>query len=218
MWGASLPNSSKHWLPRVGRRGKHMLFTNTPLLPERRALNGYTVCGVKIGESKPWCHEIFLPVPREVDRVIRYTRADLTIGRTMSGRPRINRQKSRKIFMILSSKQDDTMGGSGYIEALRGQEHNVIAKGSGSSSESGQVGTWRAVVVEAHEGDVFRVTWSGHRYGRPSTFYVIHRDLVYWANQPDIEELYKKLNKRVPFNITAKNGKLSIYPDEWTKL
>ncbi len=193
-----------------------MLYTNKELhIIEKEMKFGGTVAGVTIGEYGRGRSEVFLPTPKGVEGEIRELRADLTIGTSKSGRPRINRTEDGELYVILSSQRAYTRKGDGRIKTPKAQENELIARGNGAHGDAGRIGNWDVVILKAHEGDVFRVTWGGHGYGYPSTFYVVADGKVHVADQPEVEDLYERLGSEMPFSLTFDEDGLVIAADEW---
>ena len=192
-----------------------MLYTNKELKVIEREMKFGTVAGVAIGEYGRGRREVFLPTPKGVEGEIRELRADLTVGTSKSGRPRINRTDDGELYVILSSERNYTRRGCGCIKTPKAQENELIARGNGADGDAGRIGSWDAVILKAHEGDVFRVTWGGYGYGYPSTFYVVAGGKVYVADQPEVEDLYESLGIEMPFNLTFDEDRLVIATDEW---
>lgn len=196
-----------------------MLYANTTLKAVSREMKFGAITGVAIGEYGRGRHEVFLPTPKSVQTgdVIEELRSDLTIGTSKSGRPRIDARKDGDIYLILSSGKSYTRRGDGYIEAPKGQEVELIARGNGADGDAGRVGSWDAIIVKAKDGDVFRLMWGGSGYGYDATFYVVSGGKVYSVNQPDIEDLYESLGLEIPFSLSydQNKGRLVITLDEW---
>ncbi len=196
-----------------------MLYTNKSLRVVSKKMKFGDVTGVAIGESGRGRREVFLPTPKfvQANDVIKEFRSDLTIGTSKSGRPRINARKDDDIYLILSSERDYTRRGNGFIEAPKDQELELIARGNGADGDAGRVGHWDAVILKAHEGDVFRVIWGGYGYGFEPTFYVVASGKVYAADQPEIEDLYESLGLEIPFSLSYNQdeGRLVVAYDEW---
>ena len=201
--------------PRWGGKEYIMLYTNKELKVVQKEMKFGTVAGVTIGEYGCGRCEIFLPTPKEVEGVIRGLRADLTIGLSKSGRPRINRTDDRELYVILSSERNYTLRGRGCIKTPKAQENELIARGNGADGDTGRIGSWDAVILKAHEGDIFRVTWGGYGYGYPPTFYVVAGGKVYVADHPEVEDLYENLGIEIPFSLIFDGDRMIIATDEW---
>ena len=199
-----------------------MIYTNTDLKVVSRQTRFGTVTGVAIGEAGRGRREVFLPTPGLIQAgyIIEGLRPDLTIGTSRSGKLRIHASKDDGIYLILSSEKGYTRRGSGYIKAPKGQDFELINRANGADGAAGRVGTWDAVIVKAKDGNVFRVTWGGSRYGYHATFYVVSGGKVYSADQPEVEDLYKNLGLKIPFSLSYDQDeeRLVITPDEWVTI
>lgn len=195
-----------------------MLYTNKALKVVEREMKFGKISGVAIGESGRGRREIFLPTPFGVAGEIRDFCRNLDIGLTKSGHPRINQIQDDSLYMILSSQRGYTRRGNGLIRTPIDQENRIIARGNGADGDAGRIGTWDVIITEAQDGDVFRVTWGGHRYGYLATFYVVSNKKVHVADQPDVENLYEYLGIEMPFRLTFDGDGLMIHQDEWKRI
>lgn len=216
-----------------------MLYSNKELTVENHEMKFGVIEGISVGEYGRGRREVLLPTPKGLKEELeeKYLKAHpgccepcavlteeklhygLTIGTSKSGRPRINRGKTDELYLILSSERDYTRRGCGCIMAPKTQwrEDNLIARGNGADGDAGRIGTWDVVIVKAHEGDVFRVTWGGYGYGYPATFYVVRNGEVRVADQPEIEDLYEAFAMETPFSLRFEE-RLRIDPDEWVEI
>lgn len=192
-----------------------MLYTNKELKVIEKEMKFGVVAGVTIGEHGRGRREVFLPTPKGFEDEIRGLRKDLTIGKSKSGRPRINRANDGEFYVILSSERNYTRRGCGCIRTPKGQENELVARGNGADGAAGRIGSWDAVILKAKEGDVFRVTWGGYGYGYPATFYVLSGGEIHVADQPYVEDLYEGLGIEMPFDLTFKEDRLIVTLDEW---
>lgn len=193
-----------------------MLYTNQVLKVVEWKMSFGSVKGVAIGEFGRGRREVFLPTPNGLAGEIRDFRADLSIGLTKSGRPRINQSTDDRLYVILSSQRGYTRRGSGMIKTPVAQDNKIIARGNGADGDAGRIGSWDVIIAEAKDGDVFRVTWGGHGYGYSPTFYVVHDQTIAVADQPMVEDLYKHLiGCTMPFTLTFDEDRMVINQDEW---
>lgn len=194
-----------------------MLCTNKTLKIIEKGMSFGPVTGVALGEYGRGRREIFLPTPNGVEGTILGLRKDLTIGTSKSGRPRISRapKDDEELYIILSTERNYTRRGNGYIRVPKTQELCIIARGNGADGAAGRVGHWDVVIFKAKDGDVFRVAWGGYGYGYPATFYVVHGDKVYQADQPEVEDLYEAVGVEMPFTLKYDGNELVTNLDEW---
>lgn len=198
-----------------------MLFTNKTLEVQEKMMKFGTVAGTTIGEYGRGRREVFLPTPKELtENIAEGLITNLTIGFSKTGRPRINQcnANAEAIFMILSTKRDYTRRGNGYIEVPKDQSVEIIARGNGADGDAGRIGTWDALILKAHEGDIFRVIWGGYGYGYEDTFYVVLNGAVHTAEQSEVEDLYESLDTDVPFTLHFEDNRPETVDDEWIVL
>lgn len=200
-----------------------MLYSNKNYKIVEKEMSFGKVKGISLGESGRGRREIFLPVPGSFDNdIANGIMPDLTIGKSKSGRPRIYFSEYENaeddIYLILSSERNYTRRGCGVIKVPAKQEIRLVAIGNGADGDAGRIGTWDVVVVNGKEGDVFRVIWGGHGYGYSPTFYVVHNNSVYMAEQPDVEDLYEQLGLDMPFSLRFEDDGYYINEGEWTTI
>ncbi len=195
-----------------------MLYTNQKKAVKEIDMSFGTITGITIGEYGRGRREVFLPTPKGVEGEIDGLREDLTIGVSKSGRPRINRANDGELYVILTSERGYTRRGCGCIKIPKAQKIELIARGNGADGDAGRIGSWDVVILKAHEGDVFRVTWGGFNYGYPATFYVVHQGKIYAADQPEVEDLYENLGIEIPFSLTFNGDRLVVDLDEWAEV
>ena len=194
-----------------------MLFINRGYEIVSKEMSFGRVSGITIGEPGRGRREIFLPTPVDLNGTIGDLERHLTIGYSRSGRPKICRG-DEGMYLILSSEKDYTRKGCGRIKVPVDQRTEVIARGIGADGDAGRIGNWDVVLVKAEEDDVFRVTWSGYGYGYPATFYVVHHDLVYYADQPYVEVLYEAIGIDMPFSLEFDGNTALVSSEEWREL
>lgn len=196
-----------------------MLYTNETLKVQEREMKFGSVTGVSIGEYGRGRREVFLPTPKGLEgEISQGLTENLTVGTSKTGRPRINKGTDEQLYLILSTERNYTRRGNGYIRVPKNQEVEIIARGNGADGDAGRIGSWDALILKAHEGDVFRVTWGGYGYGYDATFYVVLDGKVHVADQPEVEDLYEVLGIDTPFTLHFEDDSLKIIPEEWTTL
>ena len=192
-----------------------MLFLNKSTEVSAREFKFGVVNGIALGEHGRGRQQIFLPTPKDLEGSIGGLRSDLTIGLSKAGKPRINREKDKDIYLALSSERGYTRRGNGVVKVPASQTVELIARGNGADGDAGRIGYWDVVLVKAKEGDVFRVTWGGSGYGYEPTFYVVHNDQVLEADQQEVEDLYESLGLEMPFSLTFEERRMVVDLEEW---
>ena len=192
-----------------------MIFFNKQNTVIDREVSFGTLKGIAVGERGRGRREIFLPTPKDLTGEVAGTLLGYGIGATKSGRPRIVHDSSEELYLILTSENSYTRRGCGRIRVPTNQSIELIARGNGADGDAGRIGSWDVVIVKAHEGDIFRVTWGGYGYGIPSTYYVVHSGQVHVADQPDVEALFDHLGLEVPFSLTWDGVSLVADHSEW---
>lgn len=196
-----------------------MLYMNTELRIQTREMKFGEITGVAIGESGRGRQEVFLPTPKDIEGEMVGLRSDLSIGTSKSGRPRIKYSNGEnEMYMILCTYKAYTRKGNGYVQVPTGQDVKLIARGNGADGRAGRIGQWDALVLGAQDGDVFRVVWSGYKYGYEATFYVVSDGDIYAAYQSELEDLYENLGLEIPFALDFRGSGFVINKDEWVTL
>jgi len=196
-----------------------MLYTNKDLRVNEREMSFGKLRGVTIGECGRGRKDVFIPVPEGIDEIRREVIHELSIGLTKSGRPKIIKGTDGKHYLILSSQANYTRRGDGVVRYLKAQGAPVVIdRGNGADGAAGRIGTWDVVIVEANEGDIFRVTWSGYNYGIDPTYYVVHNGSIFSARQPDVEILFGIINVDIPFTLKNTAEGFVITRDEWEEI
>lgn len=214
--------SKKERKTRFWREVRTMLYTNKGLQISEREMSFGTIRGISVGEKGRGRWEVFLPAQNcaDKDTIEEGLHKDLSISLSKSGRPKIIKKEEDRIFLILDSEHAYTRRGDGKIFALttNREEAKVIARGNGADGLAGKVGQWDAIVLEAKDGDVFRVRWGGYNYGRPTTIYTVLNGEIYFADLPDVEDLYDPLHLELPFSVFYKEGETLLSLKEWKEI
>ena len=192
-----------------------MLFLNKVTEVIAREFKFGAVEGISLGEHGRGRQQVFLPTPQGLEGAVGGWRTDLTIGLSKAGKPRINRSKDKDMYLALSSERGYTRRGNGIIKVPVGQTVELIARGNGADGDAGRIGYWDVVLIKANEGDVFRVTWGGSGYGYEPTFYVVHNNQVFEADQQEVEDLYENLGLEMPFSLTFEGRRMVVNLEEW---
>ena len=192
-----------------------MLFLNKTVDVTAREFKFGAINGIALGEHGRGRQQVFLPTPQGLEGAVGGLRTDLTIGLSKAGKPRINRSKDKDMYLALSSERGYTRRGNGIIKVPVGQTVELIARGNGADGDAGRIGYWDVVLVKANEGDVFRVTWGGYGYGYEPTFYVVHNDQIFEADQQEVEDLYESLGLGMPFSLSFEERRMVVDLEEW---
>ena len=192
-----------------------MLFLNKSTEVSAREFKFGVVNGIALGEHGRGRQQIFLPTPKDLEGSIGGLRSDLTIGLSKAGKPRINREKDKDIYLALSSERGYTRRGNGVVKVPASQTVELIARGNGADGDAGRIGYWDVVVAKVNEGDVFRVTWGGSGYGYEPTFYMVHNGQVLEADQQEVEDLYESLDLEMPFKLSFEERRMVVDLNEW---
>ncbi len=192
-----------------------MFFINITTEVVAKKLKFGTIEGISLGEHGRGRQQIFLPTPQGMEGAVGGLRTDLTIGLTKAGKPRINRVKDKDIYLALSTERGYTRRGNGVIKTPVSQTVELIARGNGADGDAGRIGYWDVVLVKANEGDVFRVTWGGSGYDYEPTFYVVHNNQVFEADQQEVEDLYESLDLEMPFKLSFDDSRMVVNLEEW---
>jgi len=109
-----------------------------------------TMPSFSIGEKGRGRRGILLPTNVNKDSIDKGMNADLTIGLTKSGRPRVNKGTDNELYMILSSEGGYTRRGDGiiYMPTTVKNQIYVLAVGNGADGDAGRIGTWRCCVMK----------------------------------------------------------------------
>ena len=192
-----------------------MLYINKTVEVTAREFKFGAVNGIALGEHGRGRQQIFLPAPKGLEGAVGGLRPYLTIGLTKAGKPRINRGKDMDMYLVLSSERGYTRRGNGVIKVPVGQTVELIARGNGADGDAGRIGYWDVVLVKANEGDVFRVTWGGSGYNYEPTFYVVHNNQIFEADQQEVEDLYESLGLDMPFSLSFEDSRMVVDLEEW---
>ena len=178
-----------------------MLYSNEELEVTKRRRCLRSVAGVTIGGRGRGGRSVFIPIPRAVNMV--GGRLDGLVADTNAyGHVFIRPGSNEKIFLLLSASRGFFGDGLGYIEAPSGQVNRIFTRAhqSGETPSSG----WNAVLVEAAEGDIFRIVKDG--YGHPTAYYIVHDGDIRFANETTLREVLAEVKYK------------KSEPDEWYKL
>lgn len=193
-----------------------MLYANRDLTPEERTMDFGTIYQIGMGEVGRG--RKFMAMTCTADTVIKNgMNPEFTVGRTKSGRPRINKERDpQNLYMMLSSEGGYTRRGDGTIQVLKNQQDKfeILARGNGADGDAGKIGTWDCVLLKAPLSDaIVRVRPSGSGYGIPSDLYVIHEGSVYFCHLNELEDCCDALGIDIPCEIVNDESGLSFGKD-----
>ena len=169
-----------------------MLYSNIERKALERAMDFGTLYEIQAGESGRGRKLLALACP-PATMVKSGMNTGLTIGKTRSGRPRINKAGTadNELFMLLSAQGGYTRRGCGtiWVPEKDLDKFEVLARGNGADGMAGRIGFWDVLLLHVPDGvtTVVRVRTSGAGYGTPSDLYVIHGGAVYNCHPEDFE-------------------------------
>ena len=191
-----------------------MIYSNIETRPTEKEMDWGILTQIEVGEYGRGRRMMCLPCRNDIE-IKKGMNADITIGLTKNGRPRINKGTDSNLYMLLSSEGGYTRRGDGTIKVLKSQkqEFEVLARGNGADGAAGRIGTWDCMLVKVPlTNAVVRVRTSGGGYGRPSDLYFIHEGKVYHCLPEDREECCEALGIEVPFTMNEDN---EFNAEEW---
>lgn len=171
-----------------------MIFTNVlRLSAESKEMEFGTLNQIVMGENGRGRKEIRLACPIDTE-LTRGCNFEYTIGLTKSGRPRINKFKDNKVFLLLSSKGLYTRRGNGWIGGWikNTGKYNVLAKGNGADGDAGRIGWWDCLLIALEsmpgmpENDWIRIRTGGGGYGTsPQWLNISHKGFFFFEETDD---------------------------------
>ena len=147
---------------------------------------------VELGESGRGRKLIVLPSEVDIQKGLN---PEITIGLTKSGKPRINKFKEDRLFLLIDTKGGYTRRGDGEASVHKSCKDNVkiLSYGNGADGLAGRIGIWEVFVVE------------------------VLNDNTIWLNIQlsggSKSDLYKIQNKIVEYVGRNKDQQLSLYQD-----
>lgn len=147
-----------------------MIFTNVLRLSAKsKEMEFGTLHQIVVGECGRGRKEIRLVCP-EGSELTRGCNFDYTIGLTKSGRPRVNKVKDNKTYLLLSTEGRYTRRGNGWVGGWINNTgtYKVIAKGNGADGDAGRIGRWDCLLIEVDgtpDNDWIRIRTGGGGYG-----------------------------------------------------
>lgn len=142
---------------------------------------------IELGESGRGRKLIVLPSEVDIQKGLN---PDITIGLSKSGKPRINRFKDDKLFLIIDTEGGYTRRGCGVVGVHRScmDDIKVLSYGNGADGLAGRIGIWKVFIVEVLNNNTIwlEVTLSG---GVNSDIYKIENKIVKYVGRNEDQEL-----------------------------
>ncbi|HPL94813.1 MAG TPA: hypothetical protein PLK02_06910 [Paludibacteraceae bacterium] len=142
---------------------------------------------VELGESGRGRKLIVLPSEVDIQKGLN---PDITIGLSKSGKPRINRFKDDKLFLIIDTADGYTRRGDGEACIHRScmKDVKVLSYGNGADGLAGRIGIWEVFVIEVLNNNTIwlEVTLSG---GGNSDVYKIDNKTVKYVGRNEDQGL-----------------------------
>ena len=190
-----------------------MLYSNVRVESKERAFDFGTIHQIALGEQGRGRKLMAINCP-EGTVVEKGMNETFTIGKTKSGKPRINMAKDDTLYLLLSSQGGYTRRGCGTIQVLQEskEDFEVLANGWGADGTAGRIGTWDVILLKAPKNGIVKVRTSGAGYGTPADLYVIKEGKVYHCYFSNLAECCEALNMEIPCKI--EEG--CTYGEDWT--
>jgi len=128
---------------------------------------------VVIGEKGRGRQEVLIPSPVNLTAGIN---KDVTIKLSKTGKPKIVKEKNKKLFLVLETKLGYTRRGNGFVQTTDPQKLEVLASGNSADGDAGRIGSAMAYVIEVKAGDLFFGVKMGG--GNPTRLYHIDHEFV----------------------------------------
>lgn len=142
---------------------------------------------VELGESGRGRRLIVLPSEVDIQKGLN---TDITIGLSKSGKPRVNRFKNDKLFLIIDTAGGYTRRGCGEASVHRSckEDIKVLSYGNGADGLAGRIGSWEVFVVEILNNNTIwmEIQLSG---GCKSDIYKIENKIVKYVGRNKDQEL-----------------------------
>lgn len=169
-----------------------MLYLNCAYSIWHKVTKRYHINGISLGSDQQKQSNIFVPTERGIGRRLHGLRRDLTIGKTKSGNPRINRTPNTEMYLILSSRQTNPSlqryyASHGHVLAPAEQNNSVLAVQGDPTS------IWYDAIVQAAPGDIFMVQPPTPEKHPTQIYYLVDRDCVIEVLAANAEDAYRSL-------------------------
>jgi hypothetical protein len=142
---------------------------------------------VELGEKGRGRRLIVLPSEVDVQKGLN---PEITIGLSKSGKPRINKFKDNKLFLIIDTAGGYTRRGCGVAGVHRSCMENVkvLSYGNGADGLAGRIGVWEVFVVEILNNNTI---WMDVRIsgGHKTDIYKIENKIVKYVGRNEDQQL-----------------------------
>ena len=191
-----------------------MLYSNVKVASEERTFDFGTIHQIALGEIGRGRKLMAITCPAETV-VEKGMNEHLSVGKTKSGKARINSIKDDELYLLLSSQGGYTRRGDGsiWVPSDEHEKYETLAVGWGADGLAGRIGTWDVVLLKAPKEGIVRVRTSGGGYGTPSDYYVIKDGKVYHTYLSELEECCATLKTDVADELFAKIAGELVWPD-----
>ena len=166
---------------------------------------------IELGESGRGRKLIVLPSEVDIQKGLN---PDITIGLSKSGKPRINRFKDDKLFLIIDTAGGYTRRGDGVASVHQSckDDVKVLSYGNGADGLAGRIGIWEVFVCEVLNNNTIwlKVTLSG---GYESDVYKIQNKTVKYIGRNEDQELslYQDTTGDIIPGFTNEESRLTDY-------
>ena len=164
-----------------------MIFCNKNFYSSEKEMEFGKIFQIVLGEYGRGRKELRLPCPEGTNLSVGCN-FDFSIGETKSGRPRINRKKDGRIFLLICTKGRYTRRGDGWFGAWDG--------------DAGRIGSWDAVLCEIlgqPKNEWFRIRTGGGGYGIPPQFININpKGFFLFDNDEDARQFADEMDIEFP--------------------
>ena len=184
-----------------------MLYTNVVLRPQEK--DGKY--GVFFKTCRNDSHGLYLPVSKEILYNIYGMKRNLNIE-IIDGAPTIVTKSCQDFYVLLATEHSTDSPNHGIFGTLRSQNVDFIGRRYFRDQGSEQF-----YIIKVKDQDVFRITWGDGCRGESSIYYLVHnKDIETTTEYDGAEELYQRLNLKMPFHykVCQKNMRRIIF-DEW---
>ena len=194
-----------------------MIYANQEIKKREKEMDWGTLTYFSLGERGRGRREISLPTNIKEEKIKSGLNAELTIGFTKNGNPRVNHGHDNSLYLLLSSEYGYTRRGDGiiYMPKVHANEIDILAVGNGADGDAGRIGSWDCGLYKAPaDRDImFRVKMAG---GAASVYYLLHENAVYKGNASEILQTCDMLDIECPAPIYQnKDGDYVTDTDYW---
>jgi hypothetical protein len=139
---------------------------------------------VELGESGRGRRLIVLPSEVDIQKGLN---PDITIGLSKSGKPRINRFKDDKLFLIIDTAGGYTRRGDGEAGIHRScmDDIKVLSYGNGADGLAGRIGTWEVFILEILNNNTIWLNIQLSGGGNPDIYKIENKIIKYVGRNED---------------------------------